>query len=266
MAGAARVSLAWDFSSGIMPSWIGGAPLAAVAMTREKLNAGESAALMVFATFLDQLFFVFTIPLLLLASIFWKVFPPGLGHAWTLATILAFVVILGYASLLAFGVLVNASIIRRFLNRVTDFGPFRSKKETVLGVAEQLQQSAESLKVRPRRFLWRSFMFTSLVWVCRMALPIAVLLSFMPADPWLSFLRSMAVNFGGLLMPTPGGAGGMEGLFAVFLGPLMIRPGFMGLVIFLWRLIGYYLSIGAGLVVVFWYMRAGVASGNAASN
>jgi uncharacterized protein (TIRG00374 family) len=136
----------------------------------------------------------------------------------------------------------------------------------VLAIAEQLQQSAESLKARPQRFLWRSFAFTSLVWFCRMALPIAILLSFMPADPWLSFLRSMAVNFGGLLMPTPGGAGGMEGLFAVFLGPLMIRPGFLGLVIFLWRLIGYYMSIGAGLVVVFWYVRAGVSSGNAASN
>jgi uncharacterized protein (TIRG00374 family) len=259
LAGAMRVSLTWDFSSGVLPSWIGGAPLATMALAREKLKLGESTAVMLFATFLDQLFFALAIPLLLFASLFWKVFPPGLGHAWTAAAIMVFVLILLYAAVLAYGVIIDPSTIRRVLNRLTDIPLFQRWKETTSEVGRELEDASRTLRSKPKSFLYGTMIHTSLMWLCRMTLPIIVLLSFMPADPWLSFLRSMAINFGGLLMPTPGGAGGLEGLYAVFLGPLMIRPGFMGITIFLWRFISYYISIGAGMAVVLWYLRRPVA-------
>lgn len=255
-AGALRVSLTWDFSSGIMPSWVGGAPMAAIALTRERMKIGEASAIMLFATLLDQLFFALAIPSMLLLSIGWKVFPPGMGHAGTIAAITVFAFILAYAMLLAYGVLFDPSAIKRLAARLGRFAWMRRRQPALEKLAADLEQGFLDIRSKPRGFLRRSYLFTFMMWLCRIALPAIVVLSFMPARVDLSFLRSMAMNIGGLVLPTPGGAGGMEGLFALFLGPLMIRPGFLGICIFLWRFISYYISIGCGLAVVLWYLRA----------
>ena len=49
-------------------------------------------------------------------------------------------------------------------------------------------------------------------------------------------------------MPTPGGAGGIEALAVLYLGPLLPR-GFIGPVLIVWRLLTYHLVLGIGLIV-----------------
>jgi len=74
----------------------------------------------------------------------------------------------------------------------------------------------------------------------------------------LSVLRSLAMNLAFLIMPTPGGSGGVEGLFAIFQGPLMDRKAFIGLAVFAWRIISYYISIGLGMMATTWYINRSV--------
>ena len=63
------------------------------------------------------------------------------------------------------------------------------------------------------------------------------------------------MNLAFLVMPTPGGSGGVEGLFAIFQGPLIDRKAFIGLSVFLWRVISYYISIGLGMMATTWYIN-----------
>jgi hypothetical protein len=63
------------------------------------------------------------------------------------------------------------------------------------------------------------------------------------------------MNLAFLIMPTPGGSGGVEGLFAIFQGPLMDRKAFIGLAVFAWRVISYYISIGLGMMATTWYIN-----------
>jgi uncharacterized membrane protein YbhN (UPF0104 family) len=46
-------------------------------------------------------------------------------------------------------------------------------------------------------------------------------------------------------MPTPGGSGGIEGLYALFVGPL-IPASLVAPTLLTWRLLGYYLFIAFG--------------------
>lgn len=63
------------------------------------------------------------------------------------------------------------------------------------------------------------------------------------------------MNLAFLIIPTPGGSGGVEGLFVLFIGPLIDRPGFIGLAVFLWRILTYYISIVIGIFAMIWYVN-----------
>jgi len=84
---------------------------------------------------------------------------------------------------------------------------------------------------------------------------VIVVLSLLPANEILLVLRSLAMNLAFLIIPTPGGSGGVEGLFAIFLGPLIDRSAFIGLAVFVWRVITYYFSIGIGIMAMMWYVN-----------
>ena len=92
-------------------------------------------------------------------------------------------------------------------------------------------------------------------WLARVALAPIVILSLLPAPELLSVLRSLAMNLAFLVVPTPGGSGGVEGLFVLFQGPLISRESFIGLALFLWRIISYYITIAMGMMATTWYVN-----------
>ncbi|HEX8384660.1 MAG TPA: hypothetical protein VF576_00670, partial [Rubricoccaceae bacterium] len=61
-------------------------------------------------------------------------------------------------------------------------------------------------------------------------------------------IRSAGLWLAGLAMPTPGGAGGIEALAVLYLGPLLPR-GFIGPVLLVWRLLTYHTVLVVGVVV-----------------
>jgi len=58
----------------------------------------------------------------------------------------------------------------------------------------------------------------------------------------------MAMLFCSVIMPTPGGSGGIEGLYVLFLGPLMPKA-IVAPTLFTWRVLGYYLFVALGVFV-----------------
>ncbi len=253
-----RVVLAWDFTSAVTPSTIGGAPMATYAMSKEGLNLGESSAIVLYGVLLDQIWFAIAIPILLVAGVFYEVVPTEIGMLGEASMLTLYILLLSYAGLLAYGVLVNPSAIKKVVKAVFKLPLLNRYYDKISEEAENLEGYAHQLRKKPLSFLLKAFFFSTMSWLCRIALPTMVILSLLPAPEVLSALRSLAMNLAFLVVPTPGGSGGVEGLFVLFQGPLIDRKSFIGLAVFLWRIISYYISVAAGMAATTWYINRSV--------
>ncbi len=255
---AFRVVLAWDFTSAVSPSTIGGAPMATYAMTKEGMKLGSATAIVLYGVLLDQIWFATAIPILLIAGIFYEVVPPEIGLVGEASMIILYASLLAYAGLLAYGVLINPTAIKKVVLFVFRLRFLKKYKDKVAVEVENLEEYAHQLRKKPPSFLIKAFILSTLSWLCRIALATIVILSLLPAPEVLSILRSLAMNLAFLVVPTPGGSGGVEGLFVLFQGPLISRPSFIGLAVFLWRIISYYISIAFGMMATTWYINRSV--------
>lgn len=250
-----RVMLSWDFTSSITPSTIGGAPMATYALTKEKFALGQSTAIILYSVLLDQLWFALAVPILVICGFFFEVVPNNIGMVGHASMLLLYVGLLSYAGLMAYGVLKNPDAIKKVVNFIFKLPFLRRWKGKVDEETDNLVEYSHELRQKPTSFLLKTFFLSTMSWLCRIALPTIVVLSLLPADVILSVLRSLAMNLAFLIMPTPGGSGGVEGLFAIFQGPLMERKAFIGLAVFAWRVISYYISVGLGMMATTWYIN-----------
>src|SRR5699024_8273850 len=253
-----RVMLSWDFTSSITPSTIGGAPMATYALTKEGFRLGQSTAIILYSVFLDQLWFALAVPILVVAGLFYEVVPDNIGMIGHASMVLLYIGLLSYAGLMAYGVLINPDTIKKVVNWIFKLPLLRRWRSKVIGEVDNLVEYSHELRKKPTSFLLKTFFFSTMSWLCRIALPTIVVLSLLPANEILSCLRSLAMNLAFLIMPTPGGSGGVEGLFAIFQGPLIDRKAFIGLAVFAWRIISYYITIGLGMMATRWYINRSV--------
>lgn len=250
-----RVILTWDFASAITPSTIGGGPVATYAMTREHIPLGKSGGIMLYGVLLDQLFYVMIIPILITFGFYYEVIPDNVGWVGVSAMFLIYAALLAYAVILSYGLLVNPQSLKKLVELISAIPFLKGLRKKLLTESDNLVTFSEMLRKKPQGFLVKAFFFSTLGWLARIALPSIVVLSFLPADVLLTFLRSFSMTLAGLFIPTPGGSGGAEALFLLFQGPLFERVVFIGVSIFMWRLYTYYLSIGMGVFVMTWYMK-----------
>ncbi|WP_246043118.1 lysylphosphatidylglycerol synthase transmembrane domain-containing protein [Fodinibius saliphilus] len=253
-----RVMLSWDFTSSITPSTIGGAPMATYAMTKEGFNVGQSTAIILYSVLLDQLWFALAVPILLISGLFFEVVPNNTGMVGHVSMAMLYIGLLSYAGLMAYGVLKNPNAIKKVVNFLFKLPFLRRWREQVSKETDNLVEYSHELRKKPTSFLLKTFFLSTMSWLCRIALPTIVVLSLLPADVILSTLRSLAMNLAFLIMPTPGGSGGVEGLFAIFQGPLIDRKAFIGLAVFAWRIISYYITVGLGMMATTWYINRSV--------
>lgn len=254
-----RVALTWDFASAITPSTIGGAPVATYAMTREGIKLGKSSAIVLYGVLLDQFWYALAVPILIVASLYFNVLPDEIGMVGNVTMFMIYSGLLLYGGLLAYGLLVNPPALKKIVEIVFQLPFLRRFADKVNAEADHLVEYSKELRNKPLKFVLKAFFLSTLSWLCRVALPVIVVLSLLPANEILLILRSLAMNLAFLIIPTPGGSGGVEGLFAIFLGPLIDRSGFIGLAVFVWRIITYYISIGIGIVAMLWYVNYSVA-------
>lgn len=232
--------------------------MATYALTKEGFKLGQSTAIILYSVLLDQLWFALAIPILVVAGFFYEVVPDNTGMVGHASMFLLYIGLLSYAGLMAYGVLKNPNAIKKVVSVVFKLPFLRKWQETVNAEADNLVEYSHELRKKPASFLVKTFLLSTMSWLCRIALPTIVVLSLLPADIVLSVLRSLAMNLAFLIMPTPGGSGGVEGLFAIFQGPLIDRKAFIGLAVFAWRIISYYITVGLGMMATTWYINRSV--------
>jgi uncharacterized protein (TIRG00374 family) len=255
-----RGQITWDFMSALSPPAVGGAPFAALFVSREnRIPYGQVTAVMLFTMLMDQMWFAVAIVGMYVSAVWLPVFPTGLGAAGvgTVAAYLGGVLV--YIAFFAYATLVRPELIERVAGFVVRLKWLRRFEPTVRRETRRLGQQARMLRHKPARFYLVGAGYTVLYWVARYGILLTVALTFVADVPDSQFpagsfratlyvIRSAGLWLAGLAMPTPGGAGGIEALAVLYLGPLLPR-GFIGPVLLVWRLLTYHTVLVVGVVV-----------------
>lgn len=245
-----RSLLTWEFLSAITPSAVGGGPFAAVFIARDqRIPLGQVSAIMLFSMLMDQIWFATAIVALYSAALWLPVFPTAFGAASIGPVALYFGAMLAWTTFFAYATLVRPELIGSLARWIAHWKVLRRFEGRVREETSKMQRQARVLRGQPVSFYAAGYAYTALVWLCRYGVVLLVALSVAPGIRWVLFyLRTAALWLVGLVMPTPGGSGGMEGLFMLFLAPLL-PSGFAGPVLLGWRLLAYYTVLAVGMVV-----------------
>jgi hypothetical protein len=242
-----RGQLAWEFFSSVTPSAIGGGPVTAFYIARERnITVGDATALMLFAMLLDQLWFIVAIPVVVASSTVLDVIPNAIGSVGLWLSMAYFVGMLLWASVFAYATLFRPHLLVRLADWFTQWPYLRRFRSRVLREMRTFTRRARRLRSQPPSFYVKGFLITAATWIGRYVLVLFIVASVHPGvDAPLLLFRTAAMTLVGLAMPTPGGSGGLEGLYALFLGPLM-PDALVVPTLLTWRLLGYYLFIAVG--------------------
>lgn len=247
-----KVCMLCEFTSCVTPSAVGGSSLGMVFLHTEGIELGRATTLMITTLFLDELFFVVSLPIIMLLVPYQELFgfsttfTTGLkGVFWAIYS-LVFI----WTSLLFVGILVKPLAVRNFLVFIFKFKPLRRWQPAVQALGENMVATSHELKQHSWRWWGECFLGTALSWSSRYLVVNALFLGFAPmADQVIVFARQFVIWIVLMISPTPGGSGVSEWLFTEYYGDMI--SGEIALVIALfWRIISYYvyLVIGAFLV------------------
>jgi uncharacterized protein (TIRG00374 family) len=251
-----RGQLAWDFFSSVTPSIVGGGPIAAFYVARDQnIPVGEAAAFMFFCILLDQLWFVVAIPLLIVANLYVDLLPAAAGTVGLWGLMAYFGVLLAWAAVHAYATLFRPRLLLRLARWCVKWPYLRWARTRVMEEVRSYVGRARTLGAQSPSFYVNGFLLTGLSWGARYGLVVLIVRSVYANVDALSLLfRSAAMMLVGLIMPTPGGSGGVEGLYALFIGPL-IPASLVAPTLLTWRLLSYYLFIALGAYLFMHQLR-----------
>lgn len=242
---AVRVIFLWEFTSAITPSAVGGTSVAILYVNKEGINIGQSSAVVMATSFLDEIYFVLMLPLLLLLSSVQELFAAGGGISFSnpffTATLIGYTLKLSWVFVISYGLFWNPRGLKWLLLFIFKL-PFL--KRWRLGVAQagtEIIESSKELKKQKFTFWLKAFLATFFSWTSRYWIVNALFLAFFAVgDHLLLFARQLVMWIMMLVSPTPGGSGFAEYVFSEYLNEFIPLPGVAILLALLWRLLTYY--------------------------
>ena len=258
-----RVIMLWEFTSAITPSTVGGTGFAVVFLHKEGINIGRSTAVVLATSFLDELYFVIMLPLLLLVIGGKSIFITSLqGTGVALLNNLVLVAIIGYiiiflwVVLVGYGLFINPAAIKSLIINLFRLPILRRWKNSAINAGDDLISSSNELKNQTFSFWFKSVASTFLTWTARYFIVNAILLAFFKTGSHLLiFARQLVLWIMMIISPTPGGSGFAEIILGRYLTDLIpADPAHVGGVALamalIWRIISYYPFLIAGAMIV----------------
>ena len=262
------VIMLWEFASSVTPSIVGGSSIAILIINKEKISLGRSTAVVMITAFLDALFYVLMIPLLLLIVGWSTLFPLELQKEVFGITLGAReIFIVGYVFILALISLIWLAIFRypeaakRLMVGVFSIPFLRKWRRGAVDTGNELIVTSVELRSKPWSFWFSAFVATFLSWTARFWVVNFLILAFTLTDisivdHFLIYARQLVMWVILLISPTPGGAGVAEVAFSGFLQQFISPLGLAISIGVIWRIMTYYpyLLIGA-IVLPRWIQR-----------
>jgi uncharacterized protein (TIRG00374 family) len=260
---AFRVIMLWEFTSAISPSTIGGTAVAVVFLHKEGMSVGRSTAVVLATSFLDELYFVIMLPLLVLLvgkDALFTTSLQGTGISFlnelSLIATVGYSIILLWVILVGYGLFLNPEGISRLINKIFTFPILKRWKESANKAGNDIIESSYELKKKPLVFWLKAMTSTVLSWTARYWVANAIIVAFFSInDHFLIFARQLATWVMMIISPSPGGSGFAELILGRYISdqipsdPLIAGSIALAIAI-IWRIISYYpyLVIGALLI------------------
>lgn len=254
--GGIKGQLAWDFASNITPSLVGGAPMAAYYIAksnrvddRAPIRIGEVTAFMMFILLLDQAWFTLSVPVLLIAAVFMEVIPSSAGAVGSYTASTYFILFMVWTVLFGYATLYRPQLLGKIADGICRIWFLRRFRSRVRQEMEEYKERAKRLRSQPVSFFVRGLTLTGMTWFSRYLLVVFIVWSVFPdVNHLLLFMRSIAMTISALILPTPGGAGGVEALYALYYTSMMPTI-FLAPTLLIWRFLGYYIFLGIGVIM-----------------
>ncbi|HBI57652.1 MAG: lysylphosphatidylglycerol synthase transmembrane domain-containing protein [Duncaniella sp.] len=258
---ALRVNMLCEFTSAVTPSAVGGSAFGMIYLNREGIELGRATTLMFTTLFLDELFFVVSIPVIMLLIPYGELFgfddsafTTGLQTAFWIIYAIIFL----WTALLFLGILVKPQGVRRFLNWVFSFKLLRRWQGKIDELGNNMETTGKDLRRRPLKWWLETFGATAMSWCSRYLVVNALFLAFVPSAPQLIvFGRQFVVWVVLMASPTPGGSGVSEWLFTTYYGDLIHSAGMALVIALFWRIISYYIYLVVGACIVPGWVKRG---------
>ena len=260
---AFRVIMLWEFTSAITPSTIGGTAIALVFLHKEGMSVGRSTAVVLATSFLDELYFVIMMPVIILlvgkqALFTTSLQGTGLSFLNELALLswIGYTIILSWVLLVGYGLFFNPRSISRLISHIFSL-PFLNRwKEQAEKAGSDIMESSYELKKRPLSFWLKAFTATFLSWTSRYWVVNAILIAFFTVrDHFLIFARQLVTWIMMIISPSPGGSGFAELILGRYISDQIpfdpaIASGVALAIAIIWRTLSYYPYLVIGAIIV----------------
>lgn len=250
----------WEFSSAVSPTSVGGSAVAFYMLAKEKLSFAKTATIVLYTIVLDGLFFLFSLPILFL--IFGGIIiRPGMNGfsdlgGWGNYFVFSYIFMFCYTFLFFYGLFLKPKHLKNLLLALTRFSFTKKWKSSAGSIGNEMVLASQELKIKPVRWHLSAVIATIGAWSTRFLLLLAVILAFNPnislhlLNQFQLFARLESMFLITLFSPTPGGAGFVEVLFGRFLSDYITNSTIATLTATVWRLMGYYIYLFVGAIIV----------------
>ncbi|MCU4157074.1 flippase-like domain-containing protein [Carboxylicivirga sp. A043] len=254
----------WEFTSAITPSAIGGTSVAIFFINKEGVKLGRSTAVVMVTSFLDELYFILTFPLILLFIGRTDIFAfgdsmmeglPWYKNQFFMFALTGYFLKLAYTIVISYGLFINPRGLKWLLLWVFKLPIIRRWRPQANESGTDLISTSDEFKRWPFVNWLKAFAATALSWTARYWIVNTLILAFFGFellgwnDHILIFGKQLVMWIMMLVSPTPGGSGFAEWVFKEFLAN-MVPLGTGMAMAFMWRLVSYYPYLVIGAFVV----------------
>ncbi len=255
----------WEFSSAISPTSLGGSVVAFFLLSKERLKAARTTAVVLYSIILDTMFFAVAVPVFyLLLGVSW--IRPGAQNfadlgGWGISLLSFSTFMTLYGAFFFIGVFLHPELIKNFLVWLSRFKWLRKYRRQLSETGDDVILTSQKIKKKPIGYHLSVFGATALGWICRFLLLNFLIIAFVPkvsADllPQTVLVgRSLAIYLFMAFMPTPGSSGIAEFVFNGFLSDYI--PASLSMIVAsVWRLLSYYFYLISGVIIIpLWLKR-----------
>ncbi len=251
------VIMLWEFSSAVTPGIVGGTGVALYILNKEGLSAGKSTAMVMVTALFDQLFYVITVPIVILIIGTQYLFPIELqkeifGVVFSVKGIffIGYCVTLLFSLVFIYGIFIKPEGLKKILLLLFKFKWLKKWEHKMTQVGDDIILTSKEFRSKSFFFWFKASLATFFAWTARFWLVNFLILAFTPVgEHFLIYGRQLVMWLVMVIFPTPGGTGIAEFAFTGFLADF-IPVGLVGILAVLWRLASYYPYLFIGILVI----------------
>lgn len=260
-----EIAFLWEFASAISPSAIGGTAVAVVIMAQENIRTGLTTAIVLITAFLDELFYIIMVPIMLMIIGRESLFPQDDGSVDYMFSVdnLSTFFWMGYGILFAWTIFLAVAILfkpnwtQSFIRAIFRLPYLRRRQERGNKLADDLHLASLEFGKMKFAFWLKAFGATFLSWSARFLMLNCLLMAFSGFEEhFLAYGRQLVMWVIMLVAFTPGASGIAESIFPFFMKEFLPGRAIARIVAIVWRMISYYPYLIIGFVILpLWLKR-----------